>query len=80
MTHDDTRPIEIDLPLKRVSFDAVYEKSVRHGHIAMLHIWPARTPLAARGCSRSSPAGRDVASAPVDRAQSRRNLGFQRFM
>ena len=27
--------------------DSVHEKSVRHGHISTLHIWPARRPLAA---------------------------------
>ena len=44
---DDTRLIEVDFPLEQVSLDSVHEKSVRHGHISTLHIWPARRPLAA---------------------------------
>ncbi len=48
MTADrDTRLIEVDFPLERVSLDSVHEKNVRHGHISTLHIWPARRPLAA---------------------------------
>ncbi len=47
MTPDDTRLIEVDFPLERVSLDSVHEKNVRHGHISTLHIWPARRPLAA---------------------------------
>ena len=41
------RLIEAIFPLKRVSIDSVHEKSVRHGHVSTLHIWPARRPLAA---------------------------------
>ena len=47
MTSEDKRLIEVDFPLERVSLDSVHEKSVRHGHISTLHIWPARRPLAA---------------------------------
>ncbi len=43
----DKRLIEVSFPLKQVSLDSVHEKSVRHGHISTLHIWPARRPLAA---------------------------------
>ena len=43
----DKRIIEAAFPLKQVSMDSVHEKSVRHGHISTLHIWPARRPLAA---------------------------------
>ena len=43
----DKRLIEVDFPLKETSLDSVHEKSVRHGHISTLHIWPARRPLAA---------------------------------
>ena len=43
----DTRLIEVDFPLERVSLDSVHEKNVRHGHISTLHVWPARRPLAA---------------------------------
>ena len=38
---------ESTLPLHQISLDSVHEKSVRHGHISTLHIWPARRPLAA---------------------------------
>ncbi len=41
------RLIEAAFPLKQASLDSVHEKSVRHGHISTLHIWPARRPLAA---------------------------------
>ena len=41
------RLIEAAFPLKQTSMDSVHEKSVRHGHISTLHIWPARRPLAA---------------------------------
>ena len=41
------RLIEAAFPLKQTSINSVHEKSVRHGHISTLHIWPARRPLAA---------------------------------
>ena len=41
------RLIEVDLPIKRISAHSRREKSIRHGHIATLHIWWARRPLAA---------------------------------
>ena len=44
---DKPRLIEKAFPLKQASLDSVHEKSVRHGHISTLHIWPARRPLAA---------------------------------
>ena len=44
----DTRLIESAFPLKQVSRASVHEKSVRHGHLSTLHVWPARRPLAAR--------------------------------
>jgi len=44
---DIPRLIEHAFPLKQTSLDSVHEKSVRHGHISTLHIWPARRPLAA---------------------------------
>lgn len=43
----DKRLIEIAFPLQQASLDSVYEKTVRHGHISTLHMWPARRPLAA---------------------------------
>ncbi len=47
MPNDQPRLIEVAFPLKQASLDSVHEKSVRHGHISTLHIWPARRPLAA---------------------------------
>ncbi len=47
MNPDHPRLIEVAFPLKQASLDSVHEKSVRHGHISTLHIWPARRPLAA---------------------------------
>lgn len=41
------RLIEEAFPLQQVSDDSRHEKSVRHGYISTLHIWPARRPLAA---------------------------------
>ena len=41
------RLIEVALPLKEISEHSAREKSIRHGHISTLHIWPARRPLAA---------------------------------
>ncbi|HEU5348507.1 MAG TPA: DUF1156 domain-containing protein, partial [Ktedonobacterales bacterium] len=50
-TTDHTAPgrrlIEESFPLKKVSEDSKHEKTVRHGHISTLHLWPARRPLAA---------------------------------
>src|SRR5947199_5931244 len=45
--NDTSRLIEHAFPLKQASLDSVHEKTVRHGHISTLHIWPARRPLAA---------------------------------
>ena len=42
-----TRLSETTIPLRQISLDSVHEKTVRHGHISTLHIWPARRPLAA---------------------------------
>lgn len=47
MNNNDKRLIEVAFPLKQTSIDSVHEKNVRHGHIASLHLWPARRPLAA---------------------------------
>ena len=47
MTPNPKRLIEVAFPLKQASLDSVHEKSVRHGHISTLHLWPARRPLAA---------------------------------
>src|SRR5262245_25785750 len=45
--NDFSRLIEHAFPLRQASIDSVHEKTVRHGHISTLHIWPARRPLAA---------------------------------
>lgn len=44
---EGARLIERAFCLKQASIESVHEKSVRHGHISTLHIWPARRPLAA---------------------------------
>ena len=43
----DTRLIDVAFPLAQTSIDSLHEKTIRHGHISTLHIWPARRPLAA---------------------------------
>jgi len=47
MNESDRRLIEEAFPLKQASLNSVHEKSVNHGHISTMHIWPARRPLAA---------------------------------
>jgi adenine-specific DNA methylase len=47
MATNDKRLIEVAFPLKQASLDSVHEKTVRHGHISTIHLWPARRPLAA---------------------------------
>ena len=44
---NDRRLIEATFPIKQASLDSVHEKTVNHGHISTLHVWPARRPLAA---------------------------------
>ena len=39
--------IEVSLPLDDINEAAGREKSIRHGHPSMLHLWWARRPLAA---------------------------------
>ena len=61
----DTRLIETAFPLKQVSRASVHEKSVRHGHLSTLHVWPARRPLAASRAAvlaalLAAPDGRDA--------------------
>jgi adenine-specific DNA methylase len=41
------RLIETAFPLVEASAASLHEKSMRHGHISTLHLWPARRPLAA---------------------------------
>lgn len=40
------RLAEVDFPIAKVSEHAVREKSIRHGHPSVLHLWWARRPLA----------------------------------
>lgn len=42
----DRRFIEESFPVKTISEESVSEKSLRHGHISLLHVWWARRPLA----------------------------------
>ena len=39
--------IEVALPLEAINAASAREKSIRHGHPSMLHLWWARRPLAA---------------------------------
>jgi hypothetical protein len=41
------RLIEVALPIREISAESVWDKSLRHGHISTLHLWWARRPLAA---------------------------------
>lgn len=41
------RLIEVALPIKEISAEAVRDKSLRHGHLTTLHMWFAWRPLAA---------------------------------
>ena len=69
------RLIEAIFPLKRVSIDSVHEKSVRHGHISTLHIWPARRPLAASRAALLATLLPDPVSAKARREELRRMAG-----
>lgn len=40
--------IEGALPLEAINRASAREKSIRHGHLSMLHLWSARRPLAAK--------------------------------
>jgi adenine-specific DNA methylase len=40
------RPIKVDQFVKQISLHARREKSIRHGHIPMLHVWWVRRPPA----------------------------------
>ena len=39
--------IEVALPLDAINKASAREKSIRHGHPSTLHLWWARSPLAA---------------------------------
>ena len=69
------RLIEAIFPLKRVSIDSVHEKSVRHGHISTLHIWPARRPLAASRAALLATLLPDPVSTKARREELRRMAG-----
>ena len=69
------RLIEAIFPLKRVSIDSVHEKSVRHGHVSTLHIWPARRPLAASRAALLATLLPDPVSAKARREELRRMAG-----
>ena len=69
------RLIEAAFPLKQASIDSVHEKSVRHGHISTLHIWPARRPLAASRAALLATLLPDPVSAEARRKLQRRMAG-----
>ena len=69
------RLIEAAFPLKQASIDSVHEKSVRHGHISTLHIWPARRPLAASRAALLATLLPDPVSAKARRDELRRMAG-----
>ena len=69
------RLIESAFPLKQASIDSVHEKSVRHGHISTLHIWPARRPLAASRAALLATLLPDPVSAKARREELRRMAG-----
>ncbi len=39
--------IEVSIPLEAIDKASAREKSIRHGHPSILHLWWARRPLAA---------------------------------
>lgn len=41
------RLIEVALPIREISAESVWDKSLRYGHISTLHLWWARRPLPA---------------------------------
>jgi len=47
MTKSAKKLIEVALPLDAINAASAREKSIRHGHPSMLHLWWARRPLAA---------------------------------
>ncbi|MGI8549271.1 MAG: DUF1156 domain-containing protein, partial [Dehalococcoidia bacterium] len=71
---DRPRLIERGFPLRQASLDSVHEKSVRHGHISTLHIWPARRPLAACRAALIATLLHDPGD-PVERARLLERLG-----
>ncbi len=44
---DNTKLIEVSIPLEVINRESAREKSIRHGHPSTLHLWWARRPLAA---------------------------------
>jgi len=72
MTATDQRLIEDYIPIEAISAEARREKSVRKGHIAMLHLWWARRPLVA---ARAAVYGA-LAPAPADKQQARQAADF----
>ena len=45
MTITCKKLIEVAMPIKEISAESVRDKSIRHGHISMLHLWEANRPL-----------------------------------
>src|SRR3546814_20864618 len=46
-TNTKKKLIEVAIPLEAINAASAREKSIRHGHPSTLHLWWARTPLAA---------------------------------
>jgi hypothetical protein len=75
MGTSNVRLIEVAFPLKQASLNSVHEKSVRHGHISTLHIWPARRPLAACRAALMEGSGSTVKLRPWHQRR-RKTLGY----
>jgi Protein of unknown function (DUF1156) len=65
--------IEVALPLEAVNAASAREKSIRHGHASILHLWWARRPVAA--CRAVLFAQRDGHHGHHDSHQGRHHTG-----
>ena len=43
--YKDKRLIELILPVNEIAHAAQKEKTIRHGHISLMHLWWSRKPL-----------------------------------
>jgi putative DNA methylase len=88
----DRRLIEEEMPLSAINAASAREKSLRHGHIATLHLWWARRPLSMSRAvvfgtllpSPKTPEGRSAAleaiadAAPFEAASDAQHIGALR--
>jgi putative DNA methylase len=72
MQATDQRLIEDYIPIEAISAEARREKSIRKGHIAMLHLWWARRPLVA---ARAAVYGA-LTPAPADKKRAKQAVDF----